>query len=294
MREEDPYRALPEEIHDWLERNSDKPFFIYVHTAEPHAPYDAPEPFKHMYLSVEAEGKPVPPRFDRPMNDDVLQATKDLYDGEVRYADESFGELITTLRDLGVYDDTVILVLADHGEEFYEHGKSRHGLQLYIESIHIPFIFIGKRLPGTPKRTDAPVTTLDIMPTILDLTGAGIPEVMFGHGLFGKRGLADLDYDRPIVAEHDKKNLNVSTLIKGDWALLRWRYLRGADRHELYNISKDYGQTVQIEDDNMISKMEEVLDEIMLTYEGMKSAGEAFEEIDVETMERLRTLGYIE
>jgi arylsulfatase A-like enzyme len=291
MHDEDAHRTLPDEIHTWLESNGDKPFFIYVHTAEPHAPYSAPPPFQHMFSSGDVEGKPIPPRFDWQMNDDVLQATKDLYDGEVRYADDSFGRLIATLKRLGIYDETVILVLADHGEEFYEHGKSKHGLQLYIESIHIPFIFIGKRLSDIPKRIDSPISTLDIMPTVLELVGAGAPEIMFGKALFNEDGLVEPDDDRPIVAEFEK---GMQTLIKGDWALHRWEYLKSVNRHELYNISKDYGETKKIEDERRIADMESLLDDILLTYEGMQSAGEEFEEIDIETMERLRSLGYIE
>jgi arylsulfatase A-like enzyme len=99
----------------------------------------------------------------------------DLYDGEIAYTDAQIGRLLDALRRMGLYDDTLIVLLSDHGEEFFEHGKWQHE-QLYEECLRVPLMV---RLPGGRHggtRIETPVGLIDVMPTLLDLLEVDPPE----------------------------------------------------------------------------------------------------------------------
>jgi arylsulfatase A-like enzyme len=184
--------------------------------------------------------------------------------------------------------------MADHGEEFYEHGMSKHSLQLYNETIRVPFIFFGHRLRGTPARTKAPVSTLDVMPTVLSLLDIEGPDVMFGTSLFEDIRPAPLDFNRPIMAENFKKRYAAKALIAGDWKLIRWDSGPGSPRFELYNIDRDYGERTPVDDPGKLAEMRRLMTEILDAYRAMETPMDMPDEVDVETMEKLRSLGYID
>src|SRR6266550_2349420 len=100
----------------WLNKHPQGPFFLWLHFYDPHDPYDPPEPFKSRFASVP-------------------------YDGEIAYADSAVGKLLSQLRTRGLYENSVIAVMADHGEALGEHGESTHGIFLYDETIHVPLLF---------------------------------------------------------------------------------------------------------------------------------------------------------
>ncbi|HKU41481.1 MAG TPA: sulfatase, partial [Polyangiales bacterium] len=178
------------EAADWAAKNKDKRFFLYVHTIDPHVPYDPPAEFLKMY-ETEYGGK-VKPR-DTP---DLLEKAKRvppkvtfdevdrahleaLYDGEISYHDHYLGVFIERLKKLGLYDQTVFVVTADHGEEFYDHGSYGHGHSVYQELLHVPFMV---RWPGVvkPQRVSSTVSTVDVSPTILSAAGLEVPDAMEG------------------------------------------------------------------------------------------------------------------
>src|SRR5262249_44515087 len=154
---------------------------LYVHTIDPHAPYDPPLRFRERFaphvdpaqgsierLDALVEGKAAPGPGTR---DDLLA----LYDGQVAANDESFGLLLDGLRERGLYDPALVLFTADHGEEFLDHGSWMHGQTLYEEQLAIPFLL---KLPdfsraGTVSAAD--VEHVDVLPTILGLLGAVPP-----------------------------------------------------------------------------------------------------------------------
>jgi choline-sulfatase len=173
------------EAGDWIEQHKDERFFAYVHTIDPHVPYDPPESFLGMYMKSAyagqvaprktpdqlAEAKHTPPKIN--FNAADKQYLRDLYDGEVSYHDHYLGLFIERLKKLGAYDDTLFVITADHGEEFDEHGSWGHGHSVYQELLWIPYIV---RLPGVipaGKRIPQAVSTLSIFPTVLE--AAGLP-----------------------------------------------------------------------------------------------------------------------
>jgi arylsulfatase A-like enzyme/Tfp pilus assembly protein PilF len=140
-------RAEPsvEQALAWLEAGGQRPFFLFLHLFDPHSPYDPPEPFRSRYRQR-------------------------LYDGEVAYADQQLGRVLQWLKQKGLYDDTLIVFLSDHGESLGEHGESEHGFFVYNSTVRVPLIIKPPaRSPLRPRRVPAPVETLSVAPTILQL-----------------------------------------------------------------------------------------------------------------------------
>lgn len=202
-----PADALTPEVLEWLAgRDPDRPFLLYVHTIDPHWPYLPPAD-----LVARLRSEPVDPALRSlglrddlrtgkvAIDDELLDALGTLYLADASFADRWFGVLLDELRRAGVYDETVIVFLSDHGEELHERGGFGHGRHLHSEVLRTPLIV---RWPGAPRprRVSAPVEHLDLLPTLLDLLGlAHVP--LPGRGL---RALVDgsgAPRERPLVAE---------------------------------------------------------------------------------------------
>jgi len=139
-------------------RAQTKPFFLWMHFIEPHNPY------------VAAPGAPTFGK--RPI---------DKYDAEVAFVDQQLGVILKALRDAGRGDDTIVVVTADHGEEFGEHGGEFHGRTVYNEVMHVPLLIHD---PGAPAQVvTTPVSLVDIAPTVLGLAGLPAPAGMNGRSL---------------------------------------------------------------------------------------------------------------
>jgi arylsulfatase A-like enzyme len=153
-------------LFPWLERRGRRRFFAYVHSLDLHAEYRPRPPFTRLFVARGAAPREV-----------------DLYDAELRANDHSFGELVGWLKKRGLYDDTLIVVTGDHGEEFGEHGTWRHGRSLNRALLHVPLIV---KLPAAARRgtrVAAPVSNIDIAPTVLDLAGVARPAGFEGLSL---------------------------------------------------------------------------------------------------------------
>ncbi len=187
-------RAIP-----WLKRHSDEPFFMAVHYWDPHTPYLPPEKYRTFY-----EGDPTDPSLPdtlAPLKDQYFSVMwekwfkklpgplrdaeylKALYDGEVRHADDGVGELLGALKESGHEEDTLVLLISDHGELFYRHDVfcDHHGL--YDGNLHCPLIV---RWPGVTepgRRVNAFAGHQDIAPTTLRALGLDVPESMEGADL---------------------------------------------------------------------------------------------------------------
>src|SRR5579864_1539060 len=142
----------------WLNRHPRGPFFLWLHFYDPHDPYDPPPPFKTRYASSP-------------------------YDGEIAYVDSAVGRLLAALRTRGLYQHTLLVVVADHGEAFGEHGELSHGLFLYDDTLHVPLLI---KVPGTQDRHRAienRVGLVDIAPTLLQELGIAVAPAMQGESL---------------------------------------------------------------------------------------------------------------
>lgn len=162
-------------VFDWLETRGEepRPFFLWTHYYDPHSPYDAPEPHGSLFQGDAARAAYLADAGFPEVVTDVqgkrlrVPETLDAYDGEVHFTDAAIGRLFQRLKDLGLWDKTVILVTADHGESLGQHGEAGHG-GIWQEQLRVPLIL---RVPGLePGRVAAPLSSVDILPTLFALT----------------------------------------------------------------------------------------------------------------------------
>ncbi len=190
------------------------PLFLYLHYLDPHSPYNR---------GKRTQGPP----FER-------------YLDEVRLVDAELARLIHALRENGAWSKTVLILSADHGEAFGEHGSRYHATTLYDEQTRVPLLI---RVPGVQARqVDVPVSLMDIGPTVLDVFGLPTPATFMGQSLLGFIRGEDPHLTRPIVAEGR---------LKKSWVFEDGFKLIVDDRNgalELYNLNVDPGETVNVFD----------------------------------------------
>jgi len=179
-------------------RRRDQPFFGFINLNSAHAPYDPPEPFRSEFLAsvpdldeadavdaqtvADEDGYPVA-MGERELSENAWAFVRALYDGEIRYMDHLLGQFFQFLRQEGVFENTLVVVTADHGELFGEHGLVYHQFSLAEELIRVPLLV---KRPGQTDGTvdDDLVSLVDLAPTVLDAAGQSVPAEMDGQ-VFG-------------------------------------------------------------------------------------------------------------
>jgi arylsulfatase A-like enzyme len=262
-----------------------RPFFLFVHYMDPHDPYFA-HPFNGEGYARVANPNPPPSEAEK---------FRRLYDGEVAYLDQHLGVLLDDLRARRLYDRTLIVLTADHGEEFQEHGGWWHGTTLYEEQIRVPLIVKPARSAGEGGRVvDGLATTLDIVPTVLAALGLEGPAVLQGHAL-PLDGRPAPERER-VFAEEDLEG-NVLRAVR----TREWKYItanagnpRGLPTEQLFDLPADPEERRDVLGDHPAQA------EVMRAacgsaiVEARAHAG-AVEQgtMDAATLERLRALGYV-
>jgi len=259
----------------WLSQLPNGPFFLWVHLYDAHDPYDPPAPFKVRFASQP-------------------------YDGEIAYADSAVGKLLDEIRKHGLYDETLIAVMADHGESLGAHGENTHGIFLYDETLHVPLLFKLPASHAAGKRIDARVRLVDVAPTILQEAGLPVPKEMQGESLSAMMKM------RPAASPHDAAAVEEerSAYAETDyphrafgWSSLRalrsgkYLYIRAPQR-ELYN------QTIDPEAaHNLAGGAKAVADTIAAQLDAFRSqTSQTLVELakpDAEQMQKLQALGYV-
>lgn len=179
------------EVLAHMKQFGDEPFFLFIHSVDPHEPYDPPEEYRGLFTDRQYSGQIRPRETKR----EILRSTKTtaldrefiegLYDEDIRYQDDMFNELIEGMEDLDLADDLLTVLTSDHGEEFYEHGDWGHGKRAWEEVLRIPLLIT------LPKGHDANhglrvtnlVQIVDIMPTLLKWFGIDEVERIQGDSL---------------------------------------------------------------------------------------------------------------
>lgn len=299
-------RLLTNAAVDWIGAHAAaQPFFMYMHLIGPHDPYNPPTEYVRPFREAGWDGSPGPTKpparvqtiFDRadPLSAPEQAAMMAQYDGAIAFSDAQLGRLVEALRSAGVLDRTLIVVTADHGEEFYEHQNWRHGNQLYNEVVHVPLLFhLPERLQPA-RRTDVSML-VDVFPTLVDLVGSPAPGATSdGRPLFA----ADATTTPTAYAEHFwfDGGTYVSRMVeRGELKLKETKdEARGKEKTELYDLASDGGEQRNLLE-NAGAVRENGLGELqdLLAQFGDKvSVGSAVAvEVDPSTRERLRALGY--
>jgi len=161
-----------------------EPFFLFVHLWDAHSPYEPLAPYDTLFTSEPApEGGYWRLKPDGSVVERDCETLLALYDSEIVYTDEHLGRLFGHLRELGIAESTLVVVLSDHGEEFLDHGGTGHGSTLFQEVLHVPLVVSG---PGVPVGVvDAPVGLYDLYPTLLACVGIPAPAGLPGIDVLG-------------------------------------------------------------------------------------------------------------
>jgi arylsulfatase A-like enzyme len=289
-------------------RDAERPLFFFAYYWDPHYDYIPPAPFDELYVEETHEkismrgfeSSHVVTKEIRPAELDYVLSQ---YDGEIRYTDHYLGRLFDELKEAGLWQDSVIIVTSDHGEEFFDHGEKGHKHSLYAESVHVPLIVKYPRSARTG-RDDRLVSLVDLFPTILELAGVeGVPAHQ-GKSLLDP----DPDPDRSIFFEllstfyHRLADRPGFRREDEEWLAVRRRDRKlisvpSQSRRELYRMESDRMEQLDIatEEPEQVADLQRLLDawraESMAIGESMSRA-EA--DLDPEQIERLRELGYLD
>jgi len=282
-----PAETVTAAVRRWLDGAGDdpRPVFLFVHYMDPHDPYMVRPYNGEGYARV---ANPDPPAA-------LAEKYRKLYDGEVEHVDRHVGALLDDLRARGIYDRALVILTADHGEEFHDHGGWWHGTTLYDEQIRIPLVVKAPRGKGAPGEvSDALATSLDIVPTILAAAGLPVPPIVQGHALPLAGGAAPAR--RTVFAESDLEG-NVLKSVRGrEWKLIvaNEGNPRGLAPEELFDVARDPAERTNL----VGSRHGEA--EIMRAELGRASlvaqehAGQTEQAgMDAATQERLKALGYV-
>jgi arylsulfatase A-like enzyme len=244
-------------VFPWLDTHRNKKFFLYLHYFDPHWDYDPPAPYDRKFTNPNYKG-PASGKFSYlrkylrtsdGLTPEDIQHVVDLYDGEIAYTDYHLSKLFEKLKAMQMWDDSLVVVLADHGEEFKEHGSFHHHT-LYREALHVPVIL--KPPGGRPRDWRAVVTermqTIDIGPTLLQMSGLKIPQSFRGSSIIPLMN-GSIKTDR-IVFARDKRSHSVkSAIIADQFKLIDFFTDTGVlKKQKLFNLDSDPKELYSIEE----------------------------------------------
>jgi arylsulfatase A-like enzyme/Tfp pilus assembly protein PilF len=251
---------------EWLNQNKSKRFFLFLHYFDPHFDYVPPEPFASRFAD-------------------------NLYAGEIAYVDYCVGRIIQALKDLGLFDSTLIIITSDHGEMLGEHGELTHGYFIYQSAVKVPLIF---KLPGQTesRQVQDVVGLIDIMPTVCSLLNIQPPEVQgkdLSPYLLGKSVTRK---ERHIYTESlipTKYNANTLLgVVGGDL-----KYIQ-TTRPELYNLVKDPNESRNLVDhEPQQARILQGRLRDMLEASAVGGRADSKTVLDEQARKRLESLGYV-
>ena len=273
---------------DFLDRHADSRFFLFLHYMDPHDPY-----FEHPYNGVGVA------RVSNPHPDpERAEELQRLYRGEIEYLDGNFGKFLAKLREMDLYDDTLIVLTADHGEEFFEHEGWWHGLTLYEEQIHVPLLVKWNRDNENLASVgdDTPLRLIDIAPTLIARAGAAIPENMQGMDLASDPSQRSAR-NREVYSEEDHEGNVLWSLRTADMKLISANAgnPRGLPERSLFDLSVDPKETRNLhgQDEAVEEQLAQHADLQKRAAEGQAVSGGSVE-LSREECEQLKNLGYME
>lgn len=251
---------------EWLDENSEQPFFLFLHYYDPHVTYQPPEPFSSRFAD-------------------------NLYAGEIAYTDHCIGEVIDKLKSLNLYDSTLIIITADHGEMLGEHGESTHAYFVYESAVRVPLIVKSPGVVGGRRISNA-VGLVDILPTVLSqleialsrpVQGEDLGQLLAGNTESPPRYI----YTESLTATEYKCNPLLAVV---NWP---WKYIY-TTQEELYHLQDDPDETnnlaqAQSNRARLLQKhVQLILDETLVSDQPDSNL-----ELDQATIDRLRSLGYV-
>ncbi|HYW68796.1 MAG TPA: sulfatase [bacterium] len=285
----------------WIRNNRDRSFFAFVHYFDPHFPYEPPAEcdlarlrgFTTLPVPYEHPQDRFKAGFDMP--GDFLEMTWLKYKGEILFADKHVGALLDSVDDMGLTDDTIVILLSDHGESFEKGFYFAHGNRLFDSLVHVALMF---RCPGriSPGRVASQVSLADLYPTVLSLAGIPSEAEIQGKDIIGTRGEGLDETSRPVFLQTDFENPKpFSSRVSVGVRLPEWKYVDSPELGlvELYDLSDDPGELRNLAEERaeVASGMAGLLESWLAATE-LREAERA--ELSPERLEALRALGYVQ
>jgi len=249
--------------------DADQRFFIWLHYFDPHWPHEPPARF-------------------------AVQYPRDMYFAEIAYFDEQFGRLINLLRELGVAEDTFVVLISDHGEGRGQHSEYTHSSFLYDTTLHVPLImWAPSRLP-TNVVIESQVRSVDVAPTILDFVGLDPTPQMQGTSLLPlienpSMPIQLAAYSDTIVPRNMHDYSHLRSLRTDDWKFIL------APKPELYNVSEDPLELFNrfAADSDRASEMREELRDLIANSPPAPGGRANRQQADEDAASKLAALGYV-
>ena len=251
---------------DWLEKNKDNKSFLMLHYYDPHVDYTPPEPFESKFAD-------------------------NLYAGEIAFTDHCIGLFIQKLKDLDMYDSTLLIIAGDHGEMLGEHGEEEHTYFIYESAIKVPLLI---KLPGQKKAATVtqPVGLVDIVPTLCSMLNIEIGAQVQGKDITALlKGKVPDTYERFLFSESlTPTQLDATPLMSISTG--KWKYIR-CKRPELYDVVTDPGESHNLCDteSHRARILEDKLREIL--ERSVRDDPDSQLSLDAESIKRLESLGYV-
>ncbi|HET9480541.1 MAG TPA: sulfatase [Candidatus Polarisedimenticolia bacterium] len=337
-------REYVDRLLPWIESRRDAPFFVFLHVSDPHDPFKPAPPYDTLWADPAAEAQherdakkardfieePLLKAFGMPNRGELERAgidpdayvahDRDWYDGSIRGMDTEIGRLLERLRTLGLDEECLVVFTSDHGEEFLDHGRTFHGQSVYGELSNAALIVWGPGRVPAGRVIDDLTESIDVMPTLLALSGLRPPDAMQGRSLApllaapaGAGLMADASADSATAVFVEKAALSEGSssppphatealaILHGRWKLIHnTRRLPGSAvaEFELFDHRSDPLDQVNLagEHPDRVRELAERLNRwrSMALGARLSSDSEAEESLSPEELERLRSLGYIQ
>lgn len=276
-------------VINYLKKNENKkPFFVFYHTYDIHSPYNPPAPYDKAFGEFKSNINPT--------NDALLKyahtAWRDLkkedfhflkarYDGSIKYVDDNLLKFFKTLDKIGFFENYLLILTSDHGEEFGEHGGLLHRDFLYEELIHIPLIISGTKIPKS-KKVNFLCNHTDIMPTILKFLRIEKPNYLQGEDLL------NLKPRKFIFSQYENRRYSLRTN--------RWKFILNSNgKFELYDLLKDEFERKNLSDKNekFCIFLKNEIKKILANIPNFCTKDLEKANLTEEDIEKLKSLGYI-
>jgi arylsulfatase A-like enzyme len=331
-------REYVDRLLPWLDAHRQVPFFVFLHVSDPHDPYKPYAPYDTLWADAskaeqhERDAKdvrkfiadPLMKRFGMPTREELAKAKldpdayvaqdRDWYDGSIRALDAELGRLVERLRALGLDHRTLLVFIADHGEEFLEHGRMFHGQSVYGELNNMPLVLWGPGVAPAGRVVEQTVRTIDVMPTLLAASRIPPPAQLQGRSLWplltaAPGAVQAADEVPPAVSEKaatstaagapPPRDTESTAIISGEWKLIHnTKRAEGRPEFELFDHRKDPLDAVNLaaQHPDVVARLEKELNAWRFTTAAARLKPDAGgdQSLSKEELERLRALGYIQ
>ncbi len=322
-------RRFVDRLLPWLDLHRDVPFFAFLHVLDPHPPFEPYAPYDRTWADpawreehlreIENLRPFIPPRWRRlamARREDLDRAGIDAarfvgreidwYDGSITAVDAEIGRVFEKLRGLGIENETIVGFISDHGEEFLDHGMHFNGNSLYGEMTNVPLILWGAGRVPAGKVVEETVQSIDLAPTLLELSGLSMPETMQGRSLLPLLQDGGKWRRRPAISERtrseafrDPQTANSTSIVWDGWKLIRNRERpAGRPEFELFDHRKDPLNLVNVAEEHpeKVEELSKLLESwrLWVADRRLPSDAELTQGVSGEELERLRSLGYVQ